>query len=254
MPGQPRRAQRAWFFKAAPALRATISVGMGFFEAPEPLPAPHESRQPEWLGPADNMIGAAVPLALLLARNDQVALAITDARAYPNGVEFNLALRVRGLSGEARRALLHGGPFHMHRFPGEEPPQGIPPELLRLGVQFSDGRKPTTLADAHRRFEADPPGPVLSQRGGGGGNRAWDMRFWLWPLPPPGRLAFVAEWPLGGIPLTRTEIDAALILDASAHAQVLWPDGETISGGGWTTQYAIKMSNHSAPEKGSAQT
>jgi hypothetical protein len=109
-------------------------VAMTFFQAPEPRPLPPENEQPEWIGPRDNVLGAAVPLRLILARTDHVAVAITEASAYPNGVELNLALRIRDFTPELRKAMTHGGPFHLHRFRDEPPGEGLPPELLRLGV------------------------------------------------------------------------------------------------------------------------
>jgi hypothetical protein len=222
---------------------------MTFFEPPEPQPLPAEHRQPDWIGPASNILGVAVPLRILLARNDQVALAITDATAFPNGVEFSVVLRVRSFSAEARRSLTHGSPFHLDRFAGDPPSEEIPPELIRFGVQFADGRKATNLDDRHWHSEADPPGPVLSLRGGGGGDRAWDMRFWLWPLPPAGPLAFVAEWPLGGIALTRIEVDADPFLQAAAQAEPLWPEGEPSSGSSWGASQVVTSSGRdSAPD------
>jgi hypothetical protein len=222
-----------------------VSVGrMSFFEPPEPVPEPAEAHhQPAWLGPADNILGVAVPLRLVLARNDNVVFAITDATAYPNGVEFSLTLRVRSLSGDARRALMHGGPFHHRSFPGDDSSEGIPPEVLRFGVQLADGGRATTLDTRPWRLETAPAGPVLMQRGGSGGDRNWDMRFWLWPLPPPGPLVFVVEWPLGAIPETRVEIDAGPIVEASTHAETLWPDGEVSGGGGWVGQTIVAQSN-----------
>jgi hypothetical protein len=65
-------------------------------------------------------------------------------------------------------------------------------------------------------------GPVLHPRGGGGGGGQWHQDQWVWPLPPPGSLAFVCEWPAVGIEITRTEVDAQAILDASARAQVIF--------------------------------
>jgi hypothetical protein len=57
--------------------------------------------------------------------------------------------------------------------------------------------------------------------GGGGGGR-WEHRNWLWPIPPPGPVAFVCEWPALQIPLTRTTLDAEVIRDAARRAVVLW--------------------------------
>ncbi|HJQ73889.1 MAG TPA: hypothetical protein VJ814_03310, partial [Gaiellaceae bacterium] len=120
------------------------------------------------------------------------------------------------------------------------PEDGLEPEVLRLGVQFSDGRKATNV-DGRMPFgmpgepDEPPEGPVLFPRGGGGGDGRWQQGFWVWPLPPAGPLAFVCEWPAAGIPETRNEIDAALVRDAAADAAVLWPDAEDRSEGGWIT-------------------
>ena len=72
---------------------------------------------------------------------------------------------------------------------------------------------------------------MLFPDGGGGGGRRYDMRYWVWPLPPPGPVAFVCEWPAFGIPESRAELDARLILDAAARAVESWPeDGDPARG------------------------
>ena len=111
---------------------------------------------------------------------------------------------------------------HMHAYPRRGRGE-IPPEVLRLGIEFADGSKATNLRGpfAHEPDD-DGRGPMLTQRGGHGGEGRWTQEFWVWPLPPPGPLAFVCEWPHHGIDLTRSEIDAQVVLDAAARAQVLW--------------------------------
>jgi hypothetical protein len=106
----------------------------------------------------------------------------------------------------------------------------LPRELLRFGVQFADGRKATTVGAEARwgwpgsEEEEEPTGPVLSQGGGGGGGDLWTTEYWLWPLPPPGRLTFAVEWPSKGIELVMHEIDADIVIDASKQAETLWPE------------------------------
>ncbi|HEY5353674.1 MAG TPA: hypothetical protein VIK57_14580, partial [Streptosporangiaceae bacterium] len=51
-------------------------------------------------------------------------------------------------------------------------------------------------------------------------------RWWAWPLPPAGSLEFVCEWPVFGIPETRTGVDGQVILDAVAHSVRLWPEDQ----------------------------
>jgi hypothetical protein len=75
-------------------------------------------------------------------------------------------------------------------------------------------------------FDPPPePEPALfgppSRRGGG-----WHASQWVWPLPPPGPVAFVCEWPVAGIPESRAEIDAQVILDAASRAQVIFSDDD----------------------------
>jgi len=190
---------------------------LSFFEAPPASPEPERLSEPEWLGPAENVLPAPFSLWLVLAHTDQLALAIHDGLADTNGFAFTISLRRR--RGRERPG---DDPIHLwHTVRGGD----IPPEALRLGIQVSDGSK-ATVFDGHRwlRSAERPDGPVLIQRGGSGGLHSWELAFWVWPLPPPGPVAFVCEWPAEGVELTRAEIDASAILDAGANAKVLWPN------------------------------
>ena len=77
-------------------------------------------------------------------------------------------------------------------------------EMLRFGMQFADGSKvtnlPGPLPGPPRGGGEPPPGPVLQQSGGSGGDREWRQDYWVWPLPPPGPLTLACEWPGAGIP------------------------------------------------------
>jgi hypothetical protein len=76
----------------------------------------------------------------------------------------------------------------------------LPAEFLRLGVQFADGSVATHLdRSPFRRPDA-------------------------WPLPPPGPVGFICQWPAQGIAESRVEIDARLILAAAARAVDLWTE------------------------------
>lgn len=200
-----------------------------FFEPPPPPPRPerHEHRVPPWIRPPLGTVPGVVPLELALARTDRFAVFATRLAAYPEGFEFDLlALAAPGQDEEDLPDPMLFGPgrHHLRRRGGE-----IPDDFLRIGVQFSDGRKATNTAGfppAPPDFQTPPQAPVMTGGGGGGGGRQWHQSEWVWPLPPAGPLAFVCQWPAAGIPLTRQEIDAQVILDASARAQVLFPTEE----------------------------
>ena len=95
-------------------------------------------------------------------------------------------------------------------------------------------------------FEIPPQGPVMHSGGGGGGDRHWHQSQWVWPLPPRGPRAFVCQWPAAGIPLTRHELDAQLILDAAARAQAVFPDAPD-QGGASVVQVAEVGISHVRP-------
>jgi len=222
------------------ALRQT--PGVSFFEpppAPERPPEPDVRERP-WLHAPRNELGAVVPLRLVLGRTDLVAVALIGATAYTTGVELTLAVRWRPSADERD---MYDDPF--------EPPFGHPrrrgageldPEVLRFGVQFSDGRKATTLGYSFpplRDAEAEPSGPLLVPGGAGGGDGVWDSEFWLWPLPPPGTLTFAIEWPAKGIELTKHEVDAAPFVEASSLSEKLWPEEDPVGGSRLHVQQSV---------------
>jgi len=99
-----------------------------------------------------------------------------------------------------------------------------PPEAeLPISLQFADGR---TAATGRRDGDAEPPGPILQPRGGGGTSHFQLLRWWAWPLPPSGPLEFICRWPMYGITETRVSIEAQLILDAARRSVRPWAEDE----------------------------
>ena len=225
---------------------------MSFFEPPLPPERPEpplEIPEPEpWWSAPSNELGAPVPLRVVLAQTDQVAVAVVGLAAYTTGFSLMLGFRWRRpRSGEDlyREMEFPFGRLAMQRPLGRE----IPPELCRFGVQFADGRKATTLgAQTPWRTGENPPGPILSPESGGGDDREWNQRYWIWPLPPPGTLTFAIEWPSKGIELSMKEVDADLIIDASKSSEVLWPDAREGTGSSHSTLFLRGVSNDEHPE------
>jgi len=219
---------------------------MSFFEQPSAPPDLEEPQTPEWMGPPENVLPGAFPLWLVLARTGDVMLAAHGGLAYTNGFCFTVSLR-------RRRAREGPGddPIHLwHTARGRE----IPPDALRLGIQFGDGSK-ATVFDGHRWFRTveRPEGPILLQRGGNGSSHSWELGFWAWPLPPQGPLAFVCEWPSEGVELTQAVIDAEVVHDAAERAEILWPeDGSSprASGSGYMVSQSIRQPPPPSAEPG----
>ena len=210
---------------------------MSFFQPPPPppdTPEPAFERKP-WWGAPTNELGVSTGLRLILARTEDAVVALIDAVAFTVGVEFTLSVLRR------RPAEIDhfDHPFEIF-LPGRKAGAELPPELLRFGVQFADGRKATTTGGPAMPTEGDPLGPLLWPGGGGGGGDRWDQSFWLWPLPPPGPVSFVVEWPSEGIELTRHELDAAPILEASRGSTWLWPESPGDGGSSSTTRISFE--------------
>jgi hypothetical protein len=205
---------------------------MSFFSAPQP-PREEPPRMPEhkaWHGPPLRTLPGRLSETLVLAHTDRVAVAVTALAAYPTGFTFDLETVPRRYDPREWAGLDHFGFHHGIGTHGE-----IPPELLRFGVEFADGGRATSL-DAPTRGhqpETAPTPPVLSARGGGGGGGRSRHDTWVWPLPPPGPLAFVCEWPALDIALTRIEIDAEALHRAATRSRLLWHGpGDAPPGGG----------------------
>jgi hypothetical protein len=197
---------------------------LSFFEPPPP-PREEETQrraQPIWMGPPDNVLGVGLPIRLLLARTDEVAVLVDQVSAYPTGFTFEISLHLREEPEDPMdlSEVLHGS----MRWP-RKASQELPPDLFRFGIRFADGSKVTNIDPGRWPQETgdEPFGPLLVGRGGGGGGARWEQGFWVWPLPPEGPLAFVCEWPAHGIPLTEHEIDGTRIREAASAAEVLWP-------------------------------
>lgn len=200
---------------------------MSFFEPPPaPPPSPPEpGESPEWRSPPDNELPVALPLLLPLARTDELALWARGFSVYRSGLSFALDLVRRHAPADPR-----GNPFlaDVH----------ASADGFRFGIEDAAGGRATNLDQPWRqRDDADPDPPVLSPHGGGGNLRHLTTHYWLWPLPPPGRLTFACAWPAAGIEETQTVIGSEPLRAAAGDAVLLWPGRR--SHGGWVGSYRI---------------
>lgn len=201
-----------------------------FFEQPPPPPIPEPEPEPEpaWLAAPRHTLPGVVALEMILARSERAAVAITRLGAYPTGFELDLLVLVNRRGEERELDPMLFGHHLRHRRRGRD--AGVPvDDQLRFGVQFADGSKATNL-DPWDFARDEPAPPVLRTGGGGGGGDHWRQDIWIWPLPPPGQLSFVCEWPAAGIELTRVDIEGQLVLEAAARSIKIFD--ESAGGGG----------------------
>jgi hypothetical protein len=176
---------------------------MGFFDdAPAGLERP--GRGSQWDPPIAEFPRVAVADALLLARTEEVAVAVTAIWAFKAGFEFWVRAQFR-----------HEGPALADETDDQS---------LHIGVQFADGRKVANMARVPEPAESMPAGLILRPVGFGGGLRHRSRSYWVSPLPPAGPVRFVCEWAAVGIGEGRAEADAQLILDAARRSVRLWPE------------------------------
>ncbi len=168
-----------------------------------------------------HVAGEAVPISFILATSATGAIRVQHVMAYPNGFEFDVVAHYRG-SREIWDPM-HGLAGLRGR-PGDAYGE-LSDEHLRFGVQFADGTKATNVGPP-MNLPTPPgaPGPWLVRDYGQASRGLVQMTYWVWPLPPPGALEFVAEWPAYAIPLTRHSSDADLIRAAAQRCVSLWPE------------------------------
>lgn len=206
---------------------------MDFFpEPPDPADGDEsqEPPQPVWMNAPEDVLPGVVPLELVLGRSDSTVVMLTGVRAFPTGLQMNLAVRVRGSVG--RRDLhseVFDGPY------SHEMDVAWQARRLKWGFELSDGQRATNVdpwperpdpGHSEGRHPIDwswtPDRPVLSDGGGGGGSRSVNRDYWLWPLPPAGRLGVVCQWHEQDIDLTVQDLDGGPFLEAARRARPAW--------------------------------
>jgi hypothetical protein len=170
---------------------------------------------------------------VVLSRSETATLSIAYLDAYPQGFELEIDARTTVAYDDFTREGDSGPDVFGRHWPmvGERR-DSLPAQLLRVGVQFADGRRATNIAGHDRPVQ----GPVMWPLSGGGHGRAGESSFhggyWISPLPPPGPVTVVCEWPAVGIPTVRHDVDAQGILDGAQRAEAIFPDDQHVLKGG----------------------
>lgn len=177
------------------------------------MSGPGGGPDPEWfrrMVPPENEVPVALPMNTVLARTDDIALALVSLQVYSTGLSFDLTVRVRP-SAVRRRALgdLFGG--HGHPF-------ALEPGGLLVGVELADGRRAASIESR------DPSADIVfTERQSSWGDTGGEQSWWLNPLPPEGSLRFVVRCAEMDLPESHVELDGSAIRAAAAGVVTLWP-------------------------------
>jgi hypothetical protein len=162
-------------------------------------------------------LGIGIDVSFVLERRDTAAIGIGDLRAFRNGVAFTSLIRTRATSDDIT-------PFGWQRHWAEvgEPPTGTDlADLFILTLELATGVRATSIESIGRRSgRPTSEAPHLSMVSGGGAGGRWKMDWELFPLPPPGPLRFIIDWPRLRVHFEHV-VDANPILEAAARALVM---------------------------------
>jgi hypothetical protein len=180
----------------------------------------------------ETVIPGSVPAELLLVRSESAGVAVGSLRAYPNGFEFTLHVRLRREDEEDRHGMSDPFDWHASGRGGTTRDQA-----LRLGILYADERRAATTSRRPMLADGAEAGELVLQQGGSSGSeRRWDGDFWVHPLPPDGPVTFVASWLAYGVTETRAQVDGSAIRAAASRAIELWPDDPDYEPtGGWAS-------------------
>lgn len=203
---------------------------MGFFDD---LPVPElpkwtqqRSRPRIWQDPGRNVVPTTLVVDGLLVRRPEFAVFASGFRVYPSGFEFMVTVLREPLPPGAPRGRRTETPFFSYPKPDGTAPE--PARQLKFGVRFADGRSAVTeprIVGLHKRASHPEP-PVISLRGGTGGNGRWQQTLWAWGLPDEGDVSLVYSWADQDIPESRLELDGDALREAAGRATVLWEEPE----------------------------
>ncbi len=155
----------------------------------------------------ENEIPVALPQNLLLARTDDVAVALIGLQVHTTGVAFELTVRMRP---SARQRFSRS----LDELVWRHGPDG---SRFLLGVEFADGRRASSL------LGVDGGDVVFHPGGGSGGSATVEQSWWLSPLPPEGPLRVVVRCAELGIPEASVVLDGTAIRRAADDVMTLWP-------------------------------
>jgi hypothetical protein len=146
--------------------------------------------------PPETVIPGSVPAELLLVSAESAAVAVGSVRAYPNGFEFTVHVRLPRQIEEYSHGM--SDPFDWHASGSRGTTRD---RALQLGILYADGRRTATTSRRPMLPDGGEAGELVLQQGGSSGSdRRWDGDCWVHPLPQQPRPSAPGAWHQPGDP------------------------------------------------------
>jgi len=179
--------------------------------------------RPPWSEAPSGTLPGIASLGDVLAQSAVAVIYASSVAAYPLGFELTLIVVCRD------RDIDFGPEFlgmEALRSGERRSENETAREALWFAMQYADG---TRVTNARLRPDglstvvaslSSPSGLRFTE--GHGSEGQYELRYWIWPLPPHGPLVIESAWPAASLGPSRIELDAAPIIDAAAHARVIF--------------------------------
>lgn len=182
---------------------------MSFFPPEPQQPAPIERVMVDRWDPVNGnfpgFLGLPVSIQVDPIRTNRLAITMDQFRAFPEGFKAELLAIAR-----PGRTLDDRG-IHPERTMG--------PGRLRIGLEFSDGRR------GYLTHGTEPRGAFpVRYHGGGGSPFRIRLRLWVHAVPAPGQMDLVVAWADEEVPETRLTIPTDQIVEAISLVSSVWED------------------------------
>lgn len=158
-------------------------------------------------------LGHPVAISFLLGRNEAAGAGMTAFIAYHSGLEFALTMFFFDPNNQ-RTPLASLHEVTVANVSGT----ALDGEQFRLTVTFSDGSSvdSSTVGPFREKTGQNADTRTLTLLEGTGGGARSHIRWFVSPMPPPGRIAFSCDWPAMKI-AWRREVDVGDQLQAAAE-------------------------------------
>lgn len=182
---------------------------MSFFPPEPEARAPVEPEMVDRWDPANGnfpgVLGVPVSIPVEPVRTDRLAITMDQFRAFPEGFNADVLVIAR--------------PGHTLDERGIHPDRVMGPGRLRIGLEFSDGRRGYVT-----RAIAPQGAFAIRYRGGGGSPFRIRQRLWVHAIPAAGHMDLVVAWSDEGVSETRLGIPSDQIIAAVGRVRPVWEE------------------------------